>query len=100
MRGDKLSKHFMIVDGEKREIKSMYVGLNGEAVEVWNKEQGVLRKDLYELNLRSMIQISGTQEILIDQMLNQIKLEENNVKEEESLWQKLLKLIRPKKSRK
>ena len=84
-----MSKHFTIVDGKKREIKSIYVGLNGEAVEIWNKEQGVLREDLYEQYLRSTIKLSQVQGELIDQMLA-----EDNVKEEESLWQKLLKKLK------
>lgn len=84
-----MSKHFTIVDGKKREINSMYVGLNGEAVKIWSKEEGVLREDLYELHIRRMIRISEAQEHLIDQMLA-----EDNVKEEESLWQKLLKKLK------
>ena len=82
----------MFVDGKVRDIKSMYVGVNGEPLKVYDKEEGVLHEEYYEVLIRSMISYNGT----LTELCNYVKAEDN-VKEEESLWQKLLKKLKKSK---
>ena len=35
------------VDGVKRPVKALFVGVNGEPVKVWDKEQGIVDKALF-----------------------------------------------------
>lgn len=81
----------MTVGDTVREVKSIYTGVNGEAVKIWDKEEGVLNKELYEQYLKYSVQYQGTLEQLVPLLKER---EANIVKEEESLWQKLLKKLK------
>lgn len=39
-----VEKRYKWINGERREIKKAFVGVNGVAVEIWNNEVGVVNQ--------------------------------------------------------
>jgi len=49
------SKGVLSVNGVTRKPKAVYIGRNGKAVKVWDKDLGMLDRELFEYALKGLI---------------------------------------------